>query len=125
MGMAALDLLLPFVYQNMADVTRLQERTEQAVRWLRKIQSQMRPRDWGEFIHWIVNDAENRSVFLQVHEDREDGPPIVRPLVGTDDPVHPQLAGVILYFPKAREDTAADKLRAGGRGPPPSNGGDT
>src|ERR1700736_1918931 len=98
----ALELRLPFVYQTMADVTRLEERTEQAVCWLRKIQEEMLPRDWGEFIHWIVNDSENRSVFLKVHEDWEEGP-IVCPLLSTDDPIHPRLAGVILYFPNAHE----------------------
>jgi hypothetical protein len=95
----ALELRLPFVYQTMTDVTRVEERTEQAFCWLRKIKADMPPRDWGEFIHWFVNDSENRSVFLRVHEDLEGGPIVL----GTDDPIHPRLAGVILYFPNAHQ----------------------
>src|SRR5258708_40112293 len=89
----ALELRLPLVCQTMTDVARVEERTEQAFCWLRKIKADrdMRPRDWGEFIHWFVNDAENRSVFLRVHEDLEGGPIVL----GTDDPLHPRLAGVI------------------------------
>ena len=90
-----LELRLSFVYQAMADVTRLEERTEQACCWLRKIKADMAPREWGEFIHWFVNDSENRSVFLRVHEDLEGGPIVS----GTRAPIHPQLAGVILNFP--------------------------
>ena len=86
------ELKLSVVSQDMDDVARVRQRTQQAWRWLRKLEAGMKPKDWGEFLPWLY-DSENRSVFLECESGA-----LGRPRVMTEHPPEARLADVILLF---------------------------
>jgi hypothetical protein len=88
------ELKLSVVSQDMNDVARIRQRSEQAWRWLRKIEAGMKPKDWGEFLPWL-DDSENRSVFLECESGA-----MGRPMVVAEQPPPPEarVAEMILLF---------------------------